>query len=462
MAKSTDAQRFKKMFDLSQDESATPKEREAATRKWRDWLRKNNKNSHDISAILAQAERDDEATHPPQPDPRDSGQAPDDPDFNPATAVEDFVSLYVTQLEPVRVVFTLWIVATHVYTRFRIAPRILLTSEDPESGKSVSLEVARGLMFRANEEAAATDAAIRDHLGPGPGSVALDETDLIGAAHRLLLALWNRGHAKGESSNYSLMIGGRKRTISLFAPVIAAGLGRILGEAQLTRTFVLRMLKCDETNRPALEWYGPSDEDGEDSEAARKDRFATLYGYLRHWAANQKLNLRPRLPDGFMGRDADNARSVLAVAEACGGTWPRRACEALLMLNRERTADQPKILILRHGLLIFDQLEAEELERGHFNHELHRLGAPELDWTRYRGVSGLDSNPHPISVGEQGRLLGKSGVKSHPTWPKGVPKSQRQPGDCKRLLRRGDFEAALSKAEAKPASVKSLGAPRRK
>jgi hypothetical protein len=33
-----------------------------------------------------------------------------------------------------------------------------------------------------------------------------------------------------------MMVGGQRRVVSLFAPMIAAGLGRILGQAQLTRT----------------------------------------------------------------------------------------------------------------------------------------------------------------------------------------------------------------------------------
>ena len=47
-------------------------------------------------------------------------------------------------------------------------------------------------MFRANEEAFASEAAIRDHLDEGPGSVALDEGDLLDAkARKALLRLWN-------------------------------------------------------------------------------------------------------------------------------------------------------------------------------------------------------------------------------------------------------------------------------
>jgi hypothetical protein len=198
MAKSqTPEQRFKRLFDLSNDEATTPHEREAAQRKWREWLKRHGKKPIDISAILAHAARDDEAANPPPP-PSPPLSDPlhifDDPAHDPATWVERVVTKYVTMREHVRVVFVLYVVASHVYNQFRIAPRVFLASEAPDSGKTTALEIARRLMFRANRSSSATDAALRRHLDQGPGSIVLDETDLLaGGARGALLQLWNRG-----------------------------------------------------------------------------------------------------------------------------------------------------------------------------------------------------------------------------------------------------------------------------
>ena len=182
----TPAQRFKHLFDLSNDESTTPGERASAQRKWQAWLKRNNKKPIEISAILMQAEKDDAAANPPPPPPpspsADPLHAADDPTHNPATVLEEIARRYVVMQSHVRIIYVLWIIATHVYTQFSIAPRVLMTSEDPISGKTTALEFARRLMFRANEEAFATDANIRDHLSEGPGSVALDEGDLADPA----------------------------------------------------------------------------------------------------------------------------------------------------------------------------------------------------------------------------------------------------------------------------------------
>ncbi len=448
MAKSrpTPEQRFKQLFNLSHDESTTPSERETAERKWRKWLKDHNKKPIDIASVLAQAERDDNAANPPPPPPDPRANAPhvfNDPQYNPATLVDGIVGKYLVMRSHVRIVYVLWVVATHVYVKFRVAPRVLLTSENPDSGKTTALEVARALIFRANEESFATDAALRDHLRLGPGSIALDEGDLYEpAARRALLRLWNGGHAQGAKQ--ALMIGGRRTLFDLFAPMIAAGLGRILGQAQLSRTFVLNMNPYGAGETPEFDWWAPA-EDGPDSAEARKLELDTIYSYLRHCAATWKFNRQPSMPPRVVRRSADNFRSLLAVADVCGGDWPRRAREAIVALIAEMFDDQPKVVILRHGLLLFDQFEADQLEVNRFNQELRRLSAPEFDWNRFRGVSGLDLHSHPISINEQGRLLGASGVRAHSWWPPGVSRSQNR---CQRIYRRVELEAALRKAES--------------
>ncbi len=71
----TPEQRFKQLFNLSLDKSATPKEREAAERKWEEWLKRHDKTRLDIPEILADAVEHDKAAKAanPPPDPRDHG-----------------------------------------------------------------------------------------------------------------------------------------------------------------------------------------------------------------------------------------------------------------------------------------------------------------------------------------------------------------------------------------------------
>jgi hypothetical protein len=437
MAKqSTPAQRFKRLFDHSNDEAATPAERETAQRKWSEWLRRHGKKPIDISSILAEAERDDAAAKPsatPPPDPRASGvHAFDDPRYNPAEVVEFVVGKYLTMKPHVRVIYALWIVFTHVYVKFRIAPRIALASEEPNAGKTTALDVARRLVFRPNDEAFGSVAAIKDFLDQGPGAVLLDELDLADVAtRRALLQLWNLGHKRGEK--ISLKLAGKRKLVDVYAPVMAAGLGAFLGQAQTSRTFILRMEQYTAETKPECEF---DDEDTEELDG--------VYRYLCHWAARVKLDLRPPVPSGMLARNADNWRGPLAIADACGGAWPQRARKAFATLFEEMKAELPKVVVLRHGLAIFERLGSDWIEIHHFNRELRGLDLPGVDWTRYQGASGLERHPRPISMNEQGRLLSSVGVMSHSQWPQGLPRGQRKPGDCKRIYRRADFEDALA------------------
>src|SRR5262245_22801418 len=183
--KTTSAQHFAKIFAMFTQ--GTKNDRGIAEDKMDAWLKQHQKTRADIPSILAQAVADDAAAQPPPPpsDPRDGAPHPfDNPEFTPAGLVEGIVAKYVTMKPHVSVIYSLWICFTHVYAQFGIAPRIALTSEEPDSGKSTALEVARHLAFRPNPETLGTGAAIAEFLNQCPGSVLLDELDQVDAEAR--------------------------------------------------------------------------------------------------------------------------------------------------------------------------------------------------------------------------------------------------------------------------------------
>src|SRR5215831_18088394 len=117
MAKSTPAQRFARIFELFLN-GATPGERDAAERKVNAWLKQHGKTRADIKTILAQAAADDaaQAPSPPPSDPRDAQSNPfTSPEFTPVGLVHGIVDKYLTMEWYVRVIYSLWIVFTHVY-----------------------------------------------------------------------------------------------------------------------------------------------------------------------------------------------------------------------------------------------------------------------------------------------------------------------------------------------------------
>jgi Protein of unknown function (DUF3631) len=402
MPKQTPAQYFAKLFALFAA-GATEGERAAAERKMDGWLKRHGKTRADIHSILVQAAADDAAAQPPPPpsDPRDGGSVQFDPSMhNPASLVEGISKLYVTMTEHVRVIYSLMLPFTHVYPQFAIAPRLALASKKPNSGKSTALEIARRLVFRPNEEAVGTGAAIEDHFVGGPCTLLVDEVEHVDAeARKRLQRIWNVGHKSGPGSKISKMVAGKKQLISLHAPVILAGVGkgvgRLLATQQQSRTLRLEMVKYTAATKPPLDYYIPEEVDVE--------AFDAVYRFMRAWAAKVKLDSKPAMPPGVMARDADNIRGLLAVADACGGEWPRRAREALMVLLEQQKAESPEVVIRRYGLVIFEMIELERIGSIHFNKELRKLDL-DFNFNRYCGPGG-DEIAHPITISEQAELL---------------------------------------------------------
>lgn len=109
------------------------------------------------------------------------------------------------------------------------------------------------------------------------------------------------------------------------------------------------------------------------------------------------------------------------------------------LLEKERT-ERPRNILIRHGLLIFEVYELEQIGSVRFNKELLRLDLPDARWTQYRGASGADY-PHPLRMNEQAELLRQVGIASEICWPAGT----RQRGTSFRGYKRAAFEEARRK-----------------
>ena len=429
MPKSTPEQTFTKLYNLANDPATPEHMRESAKCKMTEWLKRHGKTERDYPAIFAKAADDDKAQKPPPPpppDPRDGAPHPfDNPEFTPAGLVEGIVAKYVTMDEHVSVISSLWTVFTHVYLRFSTAPRLALGSEGPQSGKSTLRKVVRHLVYRPNEAALCSGAALERFIDRGPGTALLDELDLVDAdTRRRLQRIWNYGHER--DAKISLVIEGREKLFSIYAPMLAAGIGNFLAPTQESRTYSLDMKPYTVETKPPRD-YNVSVDVGE---------FDAVYSYIRNWVGRVELNPDPPMPPGVILRSADNARGLLAVADACGPEWGYRARAAVTFLFKKEQAERPKIPMVRHGLVIFDALGVDQIGSVRFNKELRQLDLPDARWTRYRGASGMEY-AHPIEMHEQAALLEEVGIYSERVRPPG----EKQ---C-RGYKRAQFEEALRK-----------------
>jgi hypothetical protein len=431
MPKGTAEETFAKLFNLANDEAAPSHEREGAERKMVAWLKRHGKTKRDIQAILVEAAKQEAARNPPPPpaDPRDGAPHPfDDPAFTPVGLVEGIIKKYVTMKWHVSVIYALWICFTHVAKQFEIAPRIALISEEPDSGKSTARKVAQHLVYRPNEEALGTAAAIYEFLDEGGGTVLLDEVDHVDSEARLRLRrIFNLGHEHG--AKIALKDKGRRRLVNIYGPMLVAGIKGFLTPTMLSRSLVLDMEPYTEETKPERRY----------SHAAVEDLNA-VYSYLRNWVASVKLNPNPPMPSGLLRRFADNVRGLIAVADSCSPEWGRLARDAVMVLAEKEKAERPHITMIKHGLAIFDALELDQIPSTRFNKELRRLDLSDAKWTRYRGANGADY-PHPLELHEQAALLAKVGIRSETCWPPG----KRLPRTSFRGYQRAQFVAAWRK-----------------
>jgi hypothetical protein len=427
---------LKRLRDLHASLSV-PGQRTKAMEQIDKWLQKYGKTWNDVPELLFD-ESAAAAAKAAAPDPRDAAPNPfEDPAFTPVGLVHGIVGKYLSMDWHVHVIYALWVVFTHVYPLFEIAPRLIMVSEGPRAGKSVARKVARHLVYRPNEEALGTAAAIREYLDQGPGTILLDELDYLDAdARRQLLRLWNLGHERG--AKISLMVKGRRKLVDIHAPILGAGIGDVLEHTQQSRTFRLDMETYTEETMPERRY--------DSSDVADLN---AVYSYLRNWARTVKLNLDPDMT-GLIHRFADNARGLLAVADACGPEWSKLARDAVMVFSDREKAEQPHFLIVKHGLAIFD---AAGLDRAGdvmstvlMNRELRLLDLLDARWSRYRGAGGM-AYPHPITVPEQAALLRRkpNKVASFSHWSGG---KRRAGVSSSKVYRRGDLEAALRRHEA--------------
>ena len=447
MAKNTPSQHFRDLFNRY-IAGSTESERAEGEKAMDRWLKRHGKSRIDAPAEQAQAVADDKASQPPPPpsDPRDAQPHPfEDPKFTPVGLVHGIVGKYLTMEWYVQVIYSLWIVFTHIYTQFEIAPRLVMVSEGPDSGKSTARKVASHLVYRPNAEALITAAALREYLDQGPGTVLLDELDYLDTdARRELLKLWNHGHER--RAKMSWMVGGKRKSVDIHAPVLGAGVGGdILERTQASLTFRLDMEPYTEETRPERRY--DSNDVGDLNQ---------VYSFLRNWARTVKLSPKPDTT-GLIRRFEDNARGLLAVADACGPDWSKLARDAIMVFSDREKAEQPHYLIDKHGLAIFDAAGLDQpndvMSTVLFNRELRLLDLPDAHWSRYRGAGGM-AYPHPITVPEQAALFRRkpNTVVSKSHWPAG----KRIAGSSSiKVYRRGDLEVSLRKHEA----AKERGGP---
>jgi hypothetical protein len=233
---------------------------------------------------------------------------------------------------------TLWIAHTHALDAFETSPRLAFLSPEPGSGKTRAMEILELLVVRPLLTVNVTPAYLFRKVSDeaGPPTILYDEIDTVfgpkAKDNEDIRGMLNSGYRKGATAGRCVLKGKTIYTEELpsYAAVALAGLDD-LPDTIMTRSIVVRMRRRAPSER--IESY------------RRRTHAAAgheLRDDLAAWISAVWANLQdawPDLPEGIEDRNADVWEPLLAIADAAGGDWPKRArCCAVALVADARTS----------------------------------------------------------------------------------------------------------------------------
>jgi hypothetical protein len=261
-------------------------------------------------------------------------------------------------------------------------PRIAFLSPEPKSGKTRALEISELLVPNAVEAVNMSPAYIFRKIGDENGLPTLlhDEIDTLfgpkAKENEDIRGLYNAGHRRGAVVGRCVVHGKKVLTeeISAFSALALAGLGW-LPDTLLSRSVIMRMRR-----------RAPHEKVTSFRRRVHAVEGNKLRDQLAVWAAGavkEMTEARPVMPDGVEDRDADMWEPLLAIADAAGEHWPKRARVAAVTLVAAAADREPSlgIRLLSDLRDIFGQ--AEQMTTAVVLERLTKL--PEAPWNELKG-----------------------------------------------------------------------------
>ncbi|MFF6640339.1 DUF3631 domain-containing protein [Streptomyces althioticus] len=245
--------------------------------------------------------------------------------------------------EAAYVAVTLWDAHAHLMDALDGTARIAFLSPEPGSGKSRALEIIETLTPNAALTVNASANALFRLVESTPGlpTLLFDEIDTVfgpkAGGNEEVRGFLNSGYRRGAKSLRCVGDGSNQNAgfFPSFCAVAMAGLGS-LPDTILTRSVIIRMRKRAPNEK--VEPYRRRVHENQGH--ALRDRLAKWAGTVRDAVAEAW----PEMPEGVCDRPADVWEPLLAVADAAGGHWPRRARAACLeLVNAAKDDDEASL-----------------------------------------------------------------------------------------------------------------------
>jgi putative DNA primase/helicase len=275
---------------------------------------------------------------------------------------------------------------------------LLITSAEPESGKTTTLGLISYLAPRALATVEISQAALYRSIQLWQPSFIIDEFDTVLAAKdddkAELRSVINSGHTKGQGVVRCIPPDYRPELFSTFAAKAIGMVGRKLPVPTLTRCIIIELRRCAKGEK--ADRFSHAD-DAELGDLRRR---------LRRWSMDNADALRDAavtMPESFRNRRADNWHVLFGIADLCSGVeeWGDKARLAAMKLERASDATSIGVRLLADIKRIFEGpppcdaiLSATLVTR--------LKGDEEAPWYEWNHGKGLTQNSLAILLGGGG------------------------------------------------------------
>lgn len=305
-----------------------------------------------------------------------------------------------------------WCAHTHVLEAcFVVTPRLLITSQDPEAGKSETLARVRDLSRNSWAGGKGTRYAVRAKLDePERPTFIVDEvSDVFGRSGRSgtthpLGTLLREGYKYGATDSFASSL--VAEDVNVFAAAAMAGRGAAVPNDVRSRSVVITMAPGEPAEDYLVREHDPQ---------ALKYR-ASLGQWAKENAglirAFRARGLHPKLK----GRKREIWEPLFAIAGAAGGMWPRRILAAFLDLALDAASEPvltPRQTVLRDMCRASDIMIPAGLVSDGFalgadlRDEMRRFGEPMYEALPDRALSMMMAEVAP----EHGQRTGIVGQR---------------------------------------------------
>ena len=299
------------------------------------------------------------------------------------------------------VAVALWALYTWCFRAFAVAPNLMITAPERESGKTRVTELLSWMVPRAKPVSDASAAAIIRGIERDGPTLLFDEAQHFlnrrpdDPIRGILLAGFTKRFAMVERCEGD---GHEVRVFSTFCPKAMNGRKLATIDDMLTsRSVVIPMMRA---KKPLPELRADRDPVGED-----------VRRQCARWRDDHLSALREANPDvgARIGRVAQVWRPLLAIADTAGGGWPakaRAAADALAALaGTFSDGETLGTMLLADVRAVFEaKRDPERIKSGDLDEALRAL--PERPW------ESMPKTHKPITAQARGRMLASYGVNA--------------------------------------------------